>query len=279
MPSQRTLRKRKRLGLQASDEQLEKRTPVLAAEGKKAIERRVDRGREGTQIFSKKKGESGLGVETTGKSFEQREEEILNQPSEIKDIVQGARDETEVARTNPYDRFTVAEKGGRALKKFDVPLVRGIGSLLETGAQIGIEVDNQPITQSAGDIAGAISSLTGQFFTGSGGSMRKDIQVSEAENSFNDFLKAANSDLDRVRTGELNAIETKTNIRKATDAIGRLRDEQKGLGRLDQRYWKTQGLDIQIAIDIAEQQLDDLQRELIIAEQQGRLIKAGLQRN
>jgi hypothetical protein len=105
-------------------------------------------------------------------------------------------------------------------------------------------------------------------------SARKSAQVTTAEGAMTDAIKAVNSDIENVSKGLGDANRARKNLINFEASINRLETRTKGLGKVNLRYWLGGGKEVEQEVLVNRQLLEDLKIKLIMAEKEGRLVKA-----
>lgn len=126
-----------------------------------------------------------------------------------------------------------------------------------------------------GIVGGIAASTAAQFIDGVASifSARKSADVITAEGALNDAIGKIESDIELVKAGRKNYSEVKLNFERARTSLNRLQGTQKGLGKLNLRYWLGGGAEVEQAILIYNETLEELEQELDIAAQEGRLAR------
>jgi len=97
----------------------------------------------------------------------------------------------------------------------------------------------------------------------------KSIKQKEAESTLNQVMADLSSDIALVKTGEKNPQIVREKIKMANQALNRLDESVKGLGKLNLRYWLIDGKDVQTKLSNERDNLNDYSELLLRAQAEG----------
>ena len=105
---------------------------------------------------------------------------------------------------------------------------------------------------------------------------KKTARVQVAEENLNTALNVINKNIDLVRTGAKPSYEAFHDFNLAKESINDLERTNKGLGKINLRYWLSGGKETEIAVLQAKTTLENLRLELLNAIAQGAVDKRAL---
>lgn len=139
-------------------------------------------------------------------------------------------------------------------------------NVLSFGRTNGVQQELNPIKaigaaleETLSTAASVIDAVTSSF------SARKSAKVTTAETALNDAFTALNTDIVRVKMGDMRYDEAKKDFQMAEAAVNRLDKTTKGLGKLNLRFWLGGGAEVENEIILSRQRLEDLKVDLLNA--------------
>lgn len=142
----------------------------------------------------------------------------------------------------------------------------GGGEVIEIAGEVIPQIADQPFTETIGDIGDAIGTIS----SGLTGGSRKPIELSTAEQSFNDEAQAIEKSIKQVAVGEKSPVEVEFKIKILKSILGRVEESQKGFGKLNPRYFSTRGKEVEEEIIRFNDVVIQFENELLNARIQAR---------